>query len=572
MNATKMKKSIQNNGRLWIALWTLMAINIYIILEFIRGFSMLGLIIFLFLVVGGFLYIKRVHDIPYQSSNNRKLVDEHLNQLMEEVKPYCEEVFEREIERITVPVVNGVRDDFNTGLQWLWRDSEEYLQQVEESISDTRELIQMVNSMNGDTMPYVKRLRQDLLTVENALDMLRDGREKDEDDMEQCLKLKTDELSGGMEREKEIFYDYIYKSLLQQMNSRGMDEDEYFNIERLGEHFAVVIERSVQARLDLFSDSLIDDVENISANIVGKVQHGCLQLMNAFADIAEVLDFLINNYPGNTKVQDVRMPELRRLFDELKEKASDIMRSLAWQDILIEKRWQDLRKLLFSVKDKVIANVDDDVIDYLRGELDKEISGFDSMRKERSTALMAYRAVIDAELIYRIFEGNKLPEIIEDGVYALLQFMRPVELLASSQLRLSAKNDQLRRSIREDVRNARYNDIWDRVVEKLAERNMELLLYLEDAYPRSFYAFCNSPYLRDKPQNLNQAAWYIFLDLIQQKNNDDESYVLVGLLIVMHRLRNKYIHPLKNSPLPLENLHEIELMRYCAFRSIEILQ
>ena len=39
---------------------------------------------------------------------------------------------------------------------------------------------------------------------------------------------------------------------------------------------------------------------------------------------------------------------------------------LAWQDVLLEKRWLDIDEQLTAVKDRVLENVSEDVVQYLR--------------------------------------------------------------------------------------------------------------------------------------------------------------------------------------------------------------
>jgi len=94
---------------------------------------------------------------------------------------------------------------------------------------------------------------------------------------------------------------------------------------------------------------------------------------------------------------------------------------------------------------------------------------------------------------------------------------------------------------------------------------------LDDVFPKSFNTFCNNPYVKQKPDNLNQAAWVLFLELINNPNHDDKLYFLVGLLLEIHILRNKYLHPLKNTPINLEHEDDLKHIRYAALKSIDLI-
>ena len=114
-----------------------------------------------------------------------------------------------------------------------------------------------------------------------------------------------------------------------------------------------------------------------------------------------------------------------------------------------------------------------------------------------------------------------------------------------------------RRYIKDQIRQAEYQGTWDKVISKLESKNEELPAYLEDIFPLGFASFCNSPYIHQKPENLNQAGWMLFMVLIENPSVEDEVYILAGLLLIMHRLRNKYIHPLKSMPLPLQDVTKL---------------
>jgi len=217
-----------------------------------------------------------------------------------------------------------------------------------------------------------------------------------------------------------------------------------------------------------------------------------------------------------------------------------------------------------------LENVDSEVINYISSSLDNEIKEFSAISHNPEN-MVFYKSVVDAELIYQLYSGDKLRDIITNGVYSLLQFVRPVETLISKSLRLSEEGLKIRRTIRAKVKAGEYQPLFNRVVQVVEQDSPAIAKELDDVFPKSFNAFCNNPYIKQKPDNLNQAAWALFLELINNPGHDDDLYFLVGLLAEIHILRNKYLHPLKNTPIDMQYDDDLEHMRYAALKSIDLI-
>ncbi len=570
---TRIRKSIAQSPSQWMIIGGLTLFISFLIISLYWGFSFFYLFIFILLGTIGAAILKPKYVHTHAEQKIKDAIDNDVLQMMNEIKPSCDEMLVSEISRITQPVINGIREDFAKSLNWLWEDGDNYLVQVEVGINETQAVIQMISTLSDDSMKIEQKLQAELDTLIDAVNFIKSGKEKDSGSLEQCLIDKAEELTQGIEGEIELFYDYVQKLLSQQMknNQEELVMADYFNTSQLGEQFSLVIEKAVQGKLSQYEDSIIRELEEMSADIVGRMQSGALKVMNIFKNIENLLDKLVDEYRGDNTVALRRLADSRHRISQLKEQANEIMVTLAWQDILVERRWEDTQEKLFIIKDKVMKNVSEDVIEYLQNSLDDEISGFRVMADNPANALI-YKAVLDAEVIYQVFVGDNLLDVIGDGVNALLQFLRPVELMVSREVRLSDSLIKQRRYIKDQIRQAEYQGTWDRVIEQLESNNEDLPAYLEDMYPLGFASFCNSPYIHQKPENLNQAGWMIFMVLLENQSVEDEVYILAGLLLIMHRLRNKYIHPLKSMPLPLQGFDEIRHIRYCAWQSMEILQ
>jgi len=567
-----LKNSIRNNARLWTALWILLMLNIATVFALSRGFSLLWVILILLLTGLGIMGIQsQVQNMPVEDTLPPE-VQADLDAMMEEMKPLCDNIFAEKIEEVTSPLIENLHKDFTRGLEWLWEDGDDFLVQVDECISQSASALNLVDSLSEEKSKLTKQIQENLLLLNGVVGNMRKNREDSFLDLNDFLQGKVDDLKNGMEKEKAIFYDYIYKLLRQQVELQQEEvEDiaEYFNVYKLGEQFSVIMEKTLEGRLLAFQDSIIRELENFSADVVGGMQKNTLKLRNTLQEISEMMVRLMNDYRGENNLLLRRLDEAMERIREVEEKSGDILVTLAWQDILVEKRWHDIGEKLYAVKDRVLANVDSEVIAYISNGLEAEIQGFSALARNPEN-MVFYKSVVDAELIYQLYNGGKLLELIGDGVYSLLQFTRPVETLMNKSLRLSEEGIKTRKAIRAKVKNGEYQPLFNRVLEVTEAENPAIARYLDDVFPKLFNAFCNNPYIKQKPDNLNQAAWSLFLELIQNPSHDDDIYLLVGLLLVIHILRNRYLHPLKNTPIDLQNEDDLPAMRQAAIKAVNL--
>jgi len=569
------KDSMKNNTRWWIALWILVILNVSTVLALSRGFSFLtGFIVVLVTLLGIMAIQNQTREIPLPEDIIPPEFQAQLDAMMDEMRPVCDNIFTQKVEEVTNPIIENLNKDFTRGLEWLWEDGNDFLEQMDECINQTASILNLVDSLSDEKSKLAKQIQENLVLLNGVVVNMRGNKENSFVDLGDFFQDKVDELKKETEKEKDIFYDYIYKLLVQQIKLQQEDEiediSEYFNVYKLGEQFAVIMEKNLEGRMLTFQDGIIRELENFSADVVGGMQKNILKLRNTLQDIAELLERLQNDYRGENNLLYRRLAEAGEKIKETEEKSADILVTLAWQDILVEKRWQDISEKLYAIKDQVLENVDSEVINYISSSLDNDIKEFSTIAHNPEN-MVIYKSVVDAELIYQLYSGDKLRDIITNGVYPLLQFVRPVETLISKSARISEEGLKMRRSIRAKVKAGEYQPLFSRVVQVVEQDNPTITKQLDNVFPRSFNAFCNNPYIKQKPDNLNQAAWALFLELIDNPGHDDNLYCLVGLLVVIHNLRNKYLHPLKNTPIDLQYNEDLEHMRYAAFKSINLI-
>lgn len=569
---SNLKSNLEQNLKLWVALWLLLLLNAFTFFSLSKGFSLWLLLIFIFIALIGIGFLRQLAQVPHEDPVNiSEEIKANVDEIMQEIKPLCEEIFNRETAKLINPVMEDLQKDFFKGIIWLWESIDDFITGVKDNLGDADTILQLFSSLTEEKHKLAQDLIDSADTIDKTLINLNKSKEKDFIMLSESLEVKKSNLIASLEKEKEIFYEYIYKILIEQSkNEEDFNPTEHFNTYKLGDQFAGIIEKSLESRLASFHETNIEFLEEFSSDVVGRMQKNINQLLNAFRDYQIVLEKLLSECRGENNLLIRRINELADKNRYLQEKASEILVTLAWQDILVEKRWQEIKEKLYLVKDYVENNVDEEVMDYIKEVVDKEVLGISYMIKQGEGALF-YKSLLDAELVYQVYRGGKLKDVLEDGVQVLLQFVRPIEMLVNRSIRLNEYGLKLRKSLAKRVKSGEFNEKFNKVQDLVKQDSPQLDGYLDDIFPRSFAAFCNSPYVKKKPENLNTAAWSIFLSLVDNENHNDEIYILVGLLLVAHELRNKHIHPFKSSLIELQDEAEIEIIRNVTYRIVNFI-
>jgi len=567
-----LRESIRKNDYLWMAVWLLIVINLWFLI-FLKGdhFSFLVLLGCALLAAGGLWGIKRFSVQSLVNEGPANEYDYKIQDFIHDVRPLCEKIFEEEITELTRPIIEAIRNDFSTSLAWLWEETDDYVSQIEGTVTRLKLLTTPLDSLNETRTSLVEQLLADCELLSNNVRNMHHSKENSFMDLEEFLENQVFVLKNEMAKEKEVFYDYVNRMLTRMAkNKDDIDIDEYFDMDKLAQQFRVMLEKALQAFQMSFYDSVIRELENFSGDIVGQMQKNANHMFNTFQDIVEVLEHMKQENWDATNLSLRQLNECLYQSDGLREKSSEIMLTLAWQDILVEKRWQEMSERLFIVRERAKANLEEYVAGFISNRLNADYKGFSAMAGNIENSVL-YKALIDAEVIYELYKGNKLDDIIEDGIYSLLQFVRPVEAVAGRSVRLTEDGIRTLKSMKNDIRSGEYQALFDRVKSVVNEQCPEAAPYLKDVYPRTFYAYSSYPYVKQKPDNLNQAAWSVFLEITRNDNYEEEIYLLVGLMLAIHSIRNKYIHPLKNLPLGLEDMDDLEAVRLATLKAVSIM-
>ena len=569
--SAKFITSLKQNPGTIMLMWTLLLLNVMVIYVLIKGFTVTAVIVFAIICAMGILLISFLGKINPENEQKHKQYQARLNNLMQEIRPLCDDIYERQLNNTIHTLQTNSYDEFARGLSWLWEQVDDFYLQVETEMTKGRTIYQFLNSINNSRIRLVQKVQRHQDEIDIILIKINNSREKYEHYLNNSIEKRIDSFKYSIENEKEYFYEYVYKLLSEQINFNNEDTDilEYFNINKLGEQFAVTITKSIDNRLTAFQELLVLDMENLSAEVVGSMQKYTMQLMNHFHEMQDGLEQLMDRYKIDETLPLLRISEYRDIVSQLHEKTGEILITLAWQDIMIERQWHEVQQKLLVVKDQVMDSIDEKIPTYIEEILKDEIPGFISLERTPENVLF-YKAVIDAEVIYQVFMGNKLPETLTDGVYSLLQFIRPLEILVSKTVRLTEQGNNRRKNLKSELKSGNLQIYFTQVQESVPDQRLNQ--YLKGLFPRYFLSYCSNPYLRLKPESLEQAAWAVFLLLIDNPDEQNKDLpFLIALFLMAHQLRNRHINPLKNIPIELDNPDKLTDMRYICYQAISIL-
>lgn len=108
---SRLRNSLYRNNNLWILLWFLILINALAFIALAGRFSLFLLAIFLLAAMAGAMFIK-IFGYNETAQDISRQVDVKVNQLMEEIKPLCEEIFKREVDAEVIPLQEEIYEDF----------------------------------------------------------------------------------------------------------------------------------------------------------------------------------------------------------------------------------------------------------------------------------------------------------------------------------------------------------------------------------------------------------------------------------------------------------------------------
>lgn len=561
----------KNQTNYLIIIWILILLNLLVVVRWAAGISLLTVTLFVLLGVGGILGLL-FFDRPASGEPAPEITLPGVKAVMDEFRPIAEQIFEKVLVEKSAPVTAATTADLDKSLNWLGEIGHKFGQQILEGLNEVKRVSFPSSGVGLTDEMYLlqRRMEERVDSIYSFLDRLESSMRRRQEEMEMAISRQLKDLRDSLESEKGIIYRYLENLLTSQLSEGSPlvgDELVVSRLDRMTDQFTVLIEKSLDSRLERLEENLVSVAEELLAKSIGEMQKESLLQVNGLKHLSALLEQVMTK----PKTPLERLGSARSLLDRLAQEASDVMVTLAWQDVLIEKRWQEIKEKLESMQRDIYKGLEAEKRASIYLTIAEEIPEF-SLPETREKLSDVLQSLVVAEALnmnYR--EGDE--ESTAGGAYVIFQFIRALEQMAREKIGISGEMLVRRRLIRDETRAGSYSGVFEKVFREVETRGSGLEGYLVGLYPDAFHNFCLNPGVRHRPASCGQAGWMLYLDLLDDEEaGDTDLYYLIGLLLVSHTIRNRYIHPSNSSMLiKVEHPRYVEQARFCSLTAISLL-
>ncbi|MGE5417308.1 MAG: hypothetical protein ACM3UZ_11290 [Acidobacteriota bacterium] len=564
----------KSNKKLYVAVWLLLSLNFFLIYNLNFHISFLSVLFFILLSAGGSGALIFLIDKPRNSEKVHNDVAAKVAETMEELRPSCEQIFAVELEEKVRSVVEDASNDFSEGMDWLWQSGEGLKTTLYAGLTQVKNDIKALcgHFPHEEIMHGLKAMD---IRVERLLEFINDVvrvQERDREDLEGMTARLVKELETRLSKEKDVVFSYLQNLLTTQITEEFEHTGEMLvpKMDALTEQFRLFLDKSVESKMQKVESNISVKLENMAARVIGEVQSFVMNQINGINQLIELADRVMGERRISSTFVD-KLTDMKQQLTQMRDDANGVLMSLAWQDMMVEKRWQELSEKLAQIQDSVADSVDSEVITGIRDNLSLDISGYGKLGNNPALQLACWKLVL-AEIMYRALQTGKLSNIIPDGSLPLFQYAAALDQLAEKLINIPVEELKKCKFVQNEVKAGMHDADFDKVRAELSNRKPQLLVYLNNAYPREFLQFCISPYLRQRPGNTRQAAWMLFFRMIDGKYGDDiEIDYLIGLLIASNTLKVAFIHPTKgNQYVKMDDAKYLDDMRSTVIAAFQV--
>lgn len=221
----RLVNSMKTSPNLWICVWALFLLNLLMVYILIRGMSWAAGIIFAVLLLAGALAVLFIANYKPPEPELDEDIQARLEKLMEEIRPYCEEVFDIQVKKALRPIEFEYREKFSQGLAWLWEKVDDFYAQVEQVTQDGRTIFQLVNPAQEEKAKLVESLQEGAQQVLKIIQDLQRRRFYDQDDISSRIQAKITDFRNSLLKERQYYYESVYKILWEQARSQGRNRN-----------------------------------------------------------------------------------------------------------------------------------------------------------------------------------------------------------------------------------------------------------------------------------------------------------------------------------------------------------
>ncbi|HZJ85054.1 MAG TPA: hypothetical protein VFD02_05810, partial [Syntrophomonadaceae bacterium] len=208
-NLAKLQDNIRNNFKLWMVLWFLLLMNIYTFISLKQGFSWAWTIFFITLALLGLGLLKVVSRDEVPELITLPELKASISNLMQEITPLCDAIFVRETNQAINPVLEDLEKEFSKGLVWLWENIDDFIADLTYSIEDHDSVLHLFSTLTTEKSASIESLESSTMYISEVILQVKEAKKDDFNMLLKNLNSHRDSILEDMEKEKEIFYQYI---------------------------------------------------------------------------------------------------------------------------------------------------------------------------------------------------------------------------------------------------------------------------------------------------------------------------------------------------------------------------
>ena len=568
----KVKVRHDFNYRNYILLiWILVLINLFVISRWLARIS-LSLAIIVFTVGFTVTILLTVLSQPRSRTTIPEWVLPTVKKAMTEFQPVAEEILNYLVTEKTNPLVETARSDLAKNTGWLCESGRRFGQQVLNGLNEIKKKLFWSPgvSLSGELFQLQKSVEERVVVVTDFLDSLDVFVARVSDELELAISRNLKETWSKLRSQHQIALRYLEELLYAQIEEWGAEEGDkpVPQMERIGGQYEVLIQPSVNRASEHLQARLFSVVQELSSKVVGRLQRETLAQVNSLEQLAAQVERLLTH----PRAPREKLGGALELLYQMKQEISDVMMTLAWQDLILEERWRESKQRLTGEAEQLASSLTGDEHADIWGRLEQIIDGWAKTKLQRE-APGVISLLTAAEKNYWDFEKGLLSK--EHMATNILQWAAAAEYTASTLVAVSSEVLSYRRLIRDEVRDGKHDAVFEKARGAVLAEIPELEKDMRGLYPNGFYAFCLNPGVGYQPHSAADAAWMLYLRLLFEGKDPEEepdTCLLIGLLLGLHVIRNRYVQVTDVGLISdVNDWDDLENMRLASLKIVELL-
>ncbi len=519
--------------------WLLVLINLVVISRWLADVSpVLAVSVFVVGVTGTLVLTLWSH--PWKRKSLPEWIPATVKRAMEYFRPVAEEALNAMIIEKTKPVIETAKGDLADNTGWLCESGQRFAREVLDGLNEIKKRLFWSPgvSLSDELFQLQKNVEERIVIISDFIDNMDVFAARILDEMDVAVSRHLKEIIARLDNHQKIALKYLEELLYSQLEEwDGQEEKPVPQVDRMRWQFEVFMEPSVNHAVERLQADLHSAVHDLTSKMVGRLQREALSQVNAIKQLATQMERLLSYSRGPRE----KLTDALELLRQMEEDINDVMMTLAWQDIVLDKKWSKTKQELLEEAEALILELSEEQRTHVDQRLESLLSIEDEKRWRREIP-QVFSLLTAAEKNYLDFENERLSQ--QDLIKNVLQWCALVDEVASRAVSVSSDVLSYRRVVRGQIREGKYDEVFEAVKEALSAETPGLAGYVSGLYPSGFYAFCLSARIGYQPHKPFHAAWMLYLGMLFEGKKPEEerdTCLLIGLLLVSNVLRDRYL-------------------------------